>query len=321
MVPEQINQCETVDNEDQRMSRRYPWILFGIAMSAMIIAFTICAILAWLNPQIATTDEEDVPISQDEPVEEPEPLVIPEIDFQTTVENWANAIGGSKGIIIYDLELDKIVGAYNADQKFQTASLYKIFVVYEGYRRIQNGTFDSEEIIGWTRRTLTECLDLAIRESNSACAETIWNMIGHDELDEIVQTDFNLPGMRVSGLAATPTEIMQMMKIFYEHEEISDEALVARIKDSFLNQPITEYNWRQGLPSGFSERVNVYNKVGWNWNGEWWTIYDDAAILDFVNENRHFIAVVMTSGVTYQQIRNFGAQIEATFYDQNVLKN
>ena len=87
------------------------------------------------------------------------------------------------------------------------------------------------------------------------------------------------------------------------------------MKDSFLNQPVTTYNWRQGLPSGFSDRVDVYNKVGWNRNDSYWSIYDDAAILDFVSEERHFIAVVMTSGISYQSIKQFGSQIEETFYD------
>ena len=53
---------------------------------------------------------------------EPEPELPAEIDFQTTVDNWANAVGGDKGIIIYDLDLDKVAGTYNADTKFQTAS-------------------------------------------------------------------------------------------------------------------------------------------------------------------------------------------------------
>ena len=65
----------------------------------------------------------------------------------------------------------------------------------------------------------------------------------------------------------------------------------------------------------------VYNKVGWDWNGSYWNIYDDAAILDFVNEDRHFIAVVMTSGVDHKRIRQFGTDLETAFYDQYVLKN
>ena len=98
--------------------------------------------------------------------------------------------------------------------------------------------------------------------------------IGHEELNAIVQTDFGITTVTASSLMATPTEIMLMMKKFYEHPDIIDEIFVAQMKDSFLNQPVTTYNWRQGLPSGFSARVNVYNKVGWNWNGSYWTIWD-----------------------------------------------
>ena len=295
-------------------------IIAGLLMLGAIVAFFTFAVLTYLNPPEALT-EDDTTAEEILEESEPEPELPAEIDFQTTVDNWANAVGGDKGVIIYDLDLDKVAGTYNADTKFQTASIYKLFVVYEGYRRVQNGIWDGSEIAGWTRNTILKCLDLAIRESNSPCAETLWNKIGHEELNAIVQTDFGITTVTASSLMATSTEIMLMMKKFYEHPDITDEILVAQMKDSFLNQPVTTYNWRQGLPSGFSERVNVYNKVGWNWNGSYWTIYDDAAILDFVTEERHFIAVVMTSGISYQQIRQFGTNIEAAFYDQYVLKN
>lgn len=288
----------------------------------MTVAFLTYSILTYIhltNVRFAETIPENETTDEKPEVLKPEPPA--EINFQDAVEAWANSVGGDKGIVIYDLDLDKVVGSYNAESKFQTASIYKLFVVYEGYRRLQSEAWDANEVAGWTRKTILECLDLAIRESNSACAETLWNMIGHDELNEIVQTDFQIPTVTVSSLMATPTEIMEIMKVFYNHTEITDELLLTKMKDSFLNQPVTTYNWRQGLPSGFSERVNVYNKVGWNWNGSYWTIYDDAAILDFVTENRHFIAVVMTSGISYQQIKQFGSQIEETFYDQYVLKN
>ena len=82
------------------------------------------------------------------------------------------------------------------------------------------------------------------------------------------------------------------------------------MKDSFLVQPATTYNWRQGLPTGFSTDVLVYNKVGWHWNGSQWAIYDDAAILDFTKYDRHFIVVVMTNYVSHLSIRDFGTKIE-----------
>lgn len=228
---------------------------------------------------------------------------------QIKINQWARSIGGDKGVIFYDLDKAKVIGEYNADEEFATASLYKLFVVYEGYRKIQNGEWNKDEKAGSTEHSIGKCLDLAIRESHSPCAETLWGMIGRDVLDGVVQNDFGIE-VSVGELSATPREIMKMMKIYYEHEEVTDENLVSIMKDSFLNQPVTTYNWRQGLPSGFSDDVLVYNKVGWNYDGIKWTIYDDAAILDVTKTNRHFILVVMTSGVNFQQIKNLGKIIE-----------
>jgi hypothetical protein len=107
------------------------------------------------------------------------------------------------------------------------------------------------------------------------------------------------------------------MKLFYYHPDFSSPELVTGMLDSFLNQPKTEYDWRQGLPRGFS-RAKVYNKVGWDYNpnGRYWNIYHDAAIVEFPEENRHFIVVVMTSQVPYQRITELGTNIEKTFYQE-----
>ena len=87
--------------------------------------------------------------------------------------------------------------------------------------------------------------------------------------------------------------------------------------DSFLNQPKTDYDWRQGLPSGVSEAAKVYNKVGWNYDPSQraWTIYDDAAIVEFTEAGRDYIVVVMTNYVDYSQIKRLGSEIEAKFME------
>ena len=214
-----------------------------------------------------------------------------------------------------DLDLEKTVGEYNLSEDYNTASLYKLFVVYEGYRRIENGEWDRDETVGWTGYSRLECLDLAIRESYSPCAESLWGEIGHEELDEIIVNDFKITESNISGLVSNVNDIFKIMKLFYEHPDFNDESLVSRMKDSFLNQPITTYDWRRGLPSGFSERVNVYNKVGWDYNPNgYWNIYHDAAIVEFPEENRHYIVVVMTNYVDNTEIRKLGKMIEERFY-------
>ncbi len=284
---------------------------------AIVAAFTTVVIYVCVNylPQ----KEQEAPVIEPEPELEPEPEpepIIPEINFQPTVDSWVNSVGGNKGVLIYDLDLDKIVGSYNADAKFATASLYKLFVVYHGYRLLQNGTWDRNTVVNWRGNTIIECLDEAIRSSDSSCAEPLWTLIGHDHLDNVVIYELGIKSVIVSNLSATANEIKDIMKIFYEHKEITDENLIAIMKDSFLNQPTTTYNWRQGLPSGFSEAAKVYNKVGWNYSPDAraWTIYDDAAIVEFPAENRHFIVVVMSGYVPYQQISRFGSEFEAAYH-------
>ena len=268
----------------------------------------------------STLDELEEPEKPKEPEEseEPEKPVIKSIDFQSTVNTWVNSVGGEKGVAIYDLDLNTLVGQYHADEKFNMASIYKLFVVYEGYRRIEDGEFEAGEVINNRGDTLLKCLDLAIRESDSTCAERIWNMIGHGTLDKIVQTEYGLPDVSVGSISATPNEIVTIMKRFYLHPGFNNETLLAKMQDSFLNQPSTQYDWRQGLPSGFSDQVLVYNKVGWAWDfdNDRWSVYDDAAILDFTPYDRHFIVVVMTKYLRYQDIQNFGKMIENAFNEQ-----
>ncbi len=231
------------------------------------------------------------------------------IDFQDIIDTWAAKTSGKKSVLIYDLEREEVVGEYDADHNYNTASLYKLFVVYEGYRRIESGAWQRTDLAGQTGSTILQCLDLAIRESNSSCAETLWSLIGHSELDEIIERDFGITNSDISSLVSNPRDIAKMMRIFYQHAEVTDTELIATMKDSFLNQPTTTDNWRKGLPSGFPAGVNVYNKVGWDWNGESWNVFHDAAIVEFPEQNRHFVVVVMTSKVANKKIAELGAMI------------
>lgn len=300
-----------VKKNDKRKNN-YPW-LFLVLLIIFVATFTVILYLMFFSrneePPVEVI-EESAYISSEIKEVKPE-----KIDFQPVVEEWARLVSGNKSVMIYDLDRDELVGSYNTKEDYDTASLYKLFVVYEGYRRLESGEWRADDLVGSTGYTVLECLDLAIRESYSPCAENLWAEIGYDELDEIIETDFRITDSEISVLISNPEDITKMMKLFYEHPDVKNETLVARMKDSFLNQPKTEYNWRQGLPSGFSDAANVYDKVGWefNENENYWNIYHDAAIVEFPEKDRHFIVVVMTNKVSYQQIRKLGTMIEKEF--------
>ena len=312
MVLRPANKSAAVGKSDTESTVLMVILLAILTATATLVLYYLVAGLQENNTVITENvviDETDESAYVSPEITEIEPE---KIDFQPVVDEWVNLVGGNKSVLIYDLDRDEIVGSYNTTKRYDTASLYKLFVVYEGYRRLESGEWQADEPTGSTGYTVLECLDLAIRESYSPCAETLWARIGHDELDEIIEKDFGIINSDISAFTSNPEDIQKMMKLFYEHPDIKSETLVARMKDSFLNQPKTTYNWRQGLPSGFSDKVNVYNKVGWSFNEDenYWDVYHDAAIVEFPEKDRHFIVVVMTNKVPYQQIRKLGSMIE-----------
>ena len=288
---------------------------------------------AEISPVITEVDEEKT--------EEPEKTLPVAVAFQPVVDEWVSSAGGNKGVVIYDIDREEVVAEYNSDEEFQLASVYKLFVVYEGYRKVARGEWKLDDKADYLGRTVGECLDAAIRSSDSTCAETLWAMMGVGELVEAVNNDYGI-AVGDSIMQATPRQVMQMMLRFYEHPDfgvaetsssnmdrvVEDtrtgdagsgkdaNAMISQMWDSFLNQPVTEYNWRQGLPSGFSEEVRVYNKVGWQWDEDEetgvgsWFIYNDAAIVEFPEINRRFIVVALTNGVGFRKIAELGSMIE-----------
>lgn len=277
----------------------------------------VSKIIESINAPVQT--EEPQSESSQEPETPPEPeITLKEVDFQPVIDAWANTVSGNKSILIYDLDLDKENASYNVAENYNTASLYKLFVVYEGYKRLEDGTWDGNAKAGSTGKTISKCLDLTIRESHSPCAETLWGMIGQDKLDIIIENEWNITHSDISKLTSNVNDIMLILKRFYEHPDFNNQVLLDAMWDSFLNQPDTTYEWRQGLPRGFS-RASVYNKVGWAYNaeGKYWNIYHDAAIVKFPLEDgttRNFIVVVMTNKIDFIDIRKLGTNLENTFY-------
>ena len=267
------------------------------------------------DPNPSSNNPNDPPTNENLPVKE----LPPAINFQSIIDSFTKSSSGDKGVIIYDLDRQELAGEYNSSNSFSTASLYKLFVVYEGYKRIESGEWSPDEIAGSTGLTLLQCLDRAIRSSDSPCAEALWKKIGHKELDNILISSYNIQNSTISNLVSTPDDILAIMKLFYYHPDFSSDVLIGQMKDSFLNQPMVNgYDWRQGLPSGF-KHANVYNKVGWDFNpnGGYWNLYHDAAIIEFPEEDRHMIIVVMTSRVPLKDIIKLGSDIENKFYQDS----
>lgn len=295
-----------------------------------LIVFIVVAGGTFAIIKLLDSHENQVDNVVDEPT--PEEIIeedpVPEfIDLQPIIDEWINNSSYKQAsIAIYDLDNDRYAGSYNANAVMHPASLYKLFYVYDGYKYIDAGIDDPEELYanlggtrGWT--SVIDCLELMVSESNNVCAE---KMLGEDKRADRVAawiSDLGLTGTEPSGLMTSSADLIEVMKMYYYHPDWSEASFTAW-QNSALNQKTATTDYRIGLPSGFSEEAIVYNKVGWANSTGYWEVYNDAAIIDFPNLEipRHYIVVIMTNSAGYSQISEFGTMLENAILNYGIEK-
>lgn len=318
-----------------------PLAIAGVALIGIITPFILAAtyrhapIVAELPNQYPSSSESpdsDPSSSPDQPSDDT--LKTPAfIDLQPTVDAWLKTTTANVGLMIYDLDNERITASYQANKVFNVASIYKLFFVYDGYLQIETGAIQPNARYATTSDyrastyTYGECLDLMIRESYNGCADKMRsNQKAFARVEDLIE-QLDLKNTTNAGLSSTAADLTELLKLYYEHPDFSDETWEI-IADSMLNQPATKidsettYNWRQGLPSGFSKQANVYDKVGWAWDADdnIWTTYADAAIVEFPAQNRHYIIVVLTSNLTGRNastLSNLGSRIEDAIFSSD----
>lgn len=238
------------------------------------------------------------------------------INLQPTIDSWLKTIDGDVGIVIYDFDNNRIAASYQPDIPFNSASLYKLFFAYDGYRQIDTGKINAEDIYVTTNDYRADtysygnCLDLIIRESYNGCADIMYSDLEIDQrITAMIESELELKSTKINGLISTASDLTVLLKKYYYHPDLTADSW-SKLSDSMLNQPTTIENWRQGLPAGF-KTADVYAKVGWNYDGTNWTIYNEAALLVFPNLNRHYSIVVLTEGLSsFEPLTKLGTMIE-----------
>lgn len=293
-------------------------VIFLVAFSVTFVSATAVRSLLAQRQQPETNDNSDnSEPTEDAPAEQPAAPTVPDfINLQPTVDAWVATLPSATniGLTIFDLDHDQIAGEYNPDEPFNTASVYKLFYVYDGYRQLESGAEDGETIFVTTPDkgplSISACLDLMIRESYNGCADPMRADNSRTARVQAMRSELGLTNTSNAGLYSSTNDLTKLMQLYWDHPDLSAASWEA-IKDSMLNQPATTYNWRQGLPSGFSTAL-VYDKVGWNWNGSRWTTYNDVAFVEFPEQNRHYIVAVITENLlTFSPLVRLGEMLES----------
>lgn len=282
----------------------------SVVLSIGIVSFVTYKLLRGPNKahsapvEFKDTAKQVTPDTADKPVEEPaKPAQFNSAKLQDAVNAWSNTIAASaKASVVLSDDSGALLASYNSEEQYFTASLYKLFVAYEGYRALDVGTYDGGQSY-LSGKSRLECLDLMIRESNSPCGEKWWNELGKQTIQSQLKT-YGIKQTDMVGLKTTATDTAKMLARIAKGEGLSKTSHTSYL-DSMKTQPAL---YRKGLPSGFSQSVTVYNKVGWNEQVEW----HDASIVELA-DGRTLVIAVLTSGVGSAKIAELAKNIEATF--------
>jgi hypothetical protein len=254
------------------------------------------------------------------------------IDLQLATDQWLTSqpASNNSAILIYDIDNDEIVARHNEDVAMRIESIYKMFVAYEGYYRVDHDMLDKDVVLPIANDyedkpyTVSKCLDHMIRYSYSPCAEILANQFGWENL----QASFNEQGFKntsIHGVTSNASDILKLYQMYWKHNDLHESSW-DKIQESMINQTaatdneIYNRNWRKGLPSGFSS-AKVYNKTGFlSLDGVNYNFYDDAAFIVFpeVESNkdgkkvpeRHYIVIVLTKDTAPQEIVKYGRKLE-----------
>lgn len=224
------------------------------------------------------------------------PIEFDKAKLEAAVDGWVSIHNGTYGVTLMDKQ-GRVLASAGADQSFFAASIYKLYVAYVGYQKIDDKTYSlAEPYLGGYSRG--KCLDMMIRESHSPCAEKMWAELGKEKLTEQLKS-YGIKNTNMVGLTTTAHDAAVILARIERGEGLSSASRNAYL-DSLLGQI-----YRSALPAGLTN-AQVYNKVGFNGVVE----YHDTAIVRLA-DGRSLIVSVLTRNVGTKNIAGLAQAIQA----------
>ena len=271
--------------------------LIAGAVGIIVIGVAITAYLLFMpktaeSPSVAPQPSE--PAAEPEPQSTKEPPTPPELlNAQPVIDEWAKNRRGRYSVVVYDLENEKTIGGANKNEVYFAASLYKLYVAYEGYLAVQRGDYNlNDPFLG--EYTVEDCLDKMIRESHSPCAEKMWVELGKEELNQKLQT-YGLKNTSMTNIVTSAQDATLQLARLWNNQELKSE-----YKDLLFNS-MKKQIYRDALAKSFDSKATFYDKVGFRDYDE----YHDVGILSLPN-GRHYVVSVLTDEVGTTGIRDLG---------------
>lgn len=226
--------------------------------------------------------------------EQPKSPQFDKASTQNTLSKWTASHNGTYSVVVADGH-GNTLATHQSDKVFFAASLYKLYVAYVGYQKIDDGTYDLGEsyLGGWSRG---KCLDEMIRSSHSPCAEKLWVELGKENLNTKLK-NYGLTDTSMTALTTSARDIAKILARIEQGKNLSKESRKAML--SSMKAQI----YRSAMPKGFVPAV-VYDKVGFRELVE----YHDVGMVELPGGERVIVAM-LTQNVGTQNIAGLASAL------------
>lgn len=287
-------------------SRRRERVILALLVSLLVVGVVSVPVLANRAVQhqsiqpAATQTAPEVVLEKAQPIKPTPVVVTPQIvDLQPVLDAWAKQNPKQQwGIVAKSLSGAEFQAQLNADRRFRSASLYKLFLLQPLFNRYTLAQQQATSVnLGATNRSMAACVDLMLRLSDNPCGEAVAGKLGWTKVTKelkgngYINTDFSKGDAPVTSAADTALFLERLNSVML------DEPSKATVMKSLLTQ-----KWNKGIPAGCSGCV-VANKTG-----SLGSVMNDAAIVQY--QGGSYVLVVLSEGGSFKQIAELTKQIQ-----------
>jgi beta-lactamase class A len=224
------------------------------------------------------------------------------IQIQAVLDAWAKSHSSQQwSVIVQGLGNDTSKAAISAGSSFNTASIYKLFLMYPLFQAYSSDSLSSTYVTvdGRGSVSLKNCVELMIKNSDNPCGEAVGRKLGWAKANKMLKilglksTNLNNP----NGITTTSADTALFLEKLYSGQVLTDE------NQQYVLGLMQQQRYRSGIPAGCPS-CTVSDKTG-----DIGVARHDAGIVQY--QGGAYVLSIFTNGASYAQIAQLTREIQS----------
>lgn len=225
------------------------------------------------------------------------------VDLQSVLDEWNTDHKDQKwAVVAKSISGASFDARLNTDQKFESASIYKLFLTLPLFSQIPAEQHDKIMLETTTgKKSVATCVDLMLRLSNNECGESVGTYVNWTRANSLIaQKGFKRTTFGQDGIKTSAGDTAAFL------EALNGDLLTRAAKDTVLKS-LYQQRFREGIPAG-CPGCTVANKTG-----QIRDVVHDAAIVQY--KGGTYVLTIFSEKGTFKQISQLTGKIQQKILD------